>query len=121
MPGLRETTERSIKLSENRLSVRHTSGRASVEAAVKQGVKQVKSWLLALREFLLETSGWSVLISIVPIMYTAVILEVANTHLAGVFYGQSAVSRPPVTSRNISVVPIDTGSYRDYYVDPGET
>ncbi|GMI15705.1 hypothetical protein TrVE_jg3357 [Triparma verrucosa] len=106
------------------------SGRASVRFSIADGARRlslvateqaslaVSNWLTSLRDFMLESAGYALLASLLPLASVALVKQVGYDWTISEFYEEGSRFDPPILKDgNITAVPFLPGNRSRYYVD----
>ncbi|GMH64082.1 hypothetical protein TrST_g1142 [Triparma strigata] len=106
------------------------SGRDSVRFSIADGARRlslvateqaslaVSNWLTSLRDFMLESAGYALLASLLPLAFVALVKQVGYDGTISEFYEEGSRFDPPILKDgNITAVPFLPGNRSRYYVD----
>ncbi|GMI00037.1 hypothetical protein TrVE_jg14292 [Triparma verrucosa] len=105
-------------------------GRDSVRVSIADGARKlslvateqaslgVSNWLTSLRDFMLESAGYALLASLLPLASILCMKRVGYDQVISNFYEEGSRFGPPILKDgNITVVPFSAGTRSRYYVD----
>ncbi|GMI03430.1 hypothetical protein TrVE_jg5912 [Triparma verrucosa] len=119
MDSGRESGRASVRLSiadgARRLSLAATE---QASLAAEQASLAVSNWLTSLRDFMLESAGYALLASLLPLFSILCNKQAGYDQSISEFYEEGSRFDPPILKDgNITVVPYDSHFSSEYYVD----